>query len=78
MKAFPVCKGVWGREASKRKGPLEDIRLSGPGPPGFRPAAGEGVADGGAKRLAGVRRALRPAPPGAAGPLGPARPLKAA
>lgn len=51
--------GVWGKDVSKRKGPLEGIRLSGagplPGPPASPRRRRGGIADGGAERLAGRR-----------------------
>ena len=52
------ARGVWGKGVSKRKGPLEGIRLSSgnsmgpPGRTGLRAAAGQGIADGGARRPA--------------------------
>ena len=59
METSLFARGVWGKGVSKRKGPLEGIRLSGRQPDGgpqgragLRFAVGEGIADGEARRLA--------------------------
>lgn len=68
------ARGVWGKGVSKRKGPLEGIRLpSGNpmGPPGgmtgLRAAAGQRVAGGGARGPAGRSQREGAGPPEAAG-----------
>lgn len=69
----PVCKGVWGKGVSKRKGPLEGIQLSSgnpmgpPGRTGLRAAAGQGIASCGARGLAGRNQREGVGPPEAVG-----------